>query len=97
MYEPSLIPQMAAYGWLICVMLLMVGSLASSQNVLGHNHSKYPPDLSTICHDDSLTKGYKCEDYDVRKSLLISPTVSVPRLLLYRGLTVLICISGDNR
>ncbi|WOG85708.1 hypothetical protein DCAR_0104899 [Daucus carota subsp. sativus] len=56
---------MAAYGWLICVMLLMVGSLASSQNVLGHNHSKYPPDLSTICHDDSLTKGYKCEDYDV--------------------------------
>lgn len=65
---------MDAYGWLLCAMLLKVGSLVHSQQNIGHkNHSKYPPDLTTICGDDSLTKGYKCEDYDVSKLLLISP------------------------
>lgn len=59
---------MAAYGWLICAMLFKVGVLVHSQQNIGHsNHSKYPPDLTTICFDDSLTKGYKCEDYDVSK------------------------------
>lgn len=59
---------MAMYGWLICAMLFKVGVLVHSQQNIGHsNHSKYPPDLTTICFDDSLTKGYKCEDYDVSK------------------------------
>lgn len=69
---------MAAYGWLICAMLLKIVNVVHSQQNIGHyNHSKYPPDLSTICFDDSLTKGYKCEDYEVSKSLLISPAIFV--------------------
>ncbi|KAL1834684.1 hypothetical protein ACET3Z_004335 [Daucus carota] len=55
---------MAVYALLICAVLLDAGSLASSKQIVA-DHSGYPPDRSSICEDEALTKGYKCEDYDV--------------------------------
>lgn len=56
---------MAVYALLICAVLLDAGSLASSKQIVA-DHSGYPPDRSSICEDEALTKGYKCEDYDVK-------------------------------
>lgn len=63
-----MVSQMAVYGLLILAVLLSVASLASSQKIVAnHPKSKYPPDRTSICSDESLTRGYICEDYDVSK------------------------------
>ncbi|XP_074335449.1 triacylglycerol lipase 2-like [Apium graveolens] len=54
---------MAVYFLLIGAIFLNLRVLVSSQQVFGD--SIYPPDKTSICSDESLTRGYKCEDYDV--------------------------------
>ncbi|WOG85707.1 hypothetical protein DCAR_0104898 [Daucus carota subsp. sativus] len=54
---------MAVYCLLIIAIFLNVGSLVSSQHVFGDYTN--PPYQTSICSDESLTRGYKCEDYDV--------------------------------
>lgn len=59
---------MAVYGLLIIAIFLNVASLVSNQKIVADHDSIYPPDKNSICSDESLTKGYRCEDYDVSKS-----------------------------
>lgn len=68
---------MAMRGWLISWVIIIIASLASSELQEGYypNTAAVPP---SICSGDlSFTKGYRCEDYDVRIFVIISYTISL--------------------
>ncbi|KAK1367703.1 Lipase [Heracleum sosnowskyi] len=54
---------MALYCLLIGAIFINLRILVSSQPIFGD--TTHSPDKTSICSDESLTRGYKCEDYDV--------------------------------